>query len=109
MTAIAAVCAAASCNLDSGNIVKACRLKHDLAAGAAGGELSPLAAIWEFAPSGELIGSNKFDDALLVAHGVGLNEAVLIYRLRVQPNGAATINELATGTDHDAVSRRQVD
>ena len=57
----------------------------------------------------QLTGGDEFDDAVLGGHGVGLNEAVLIHRWRVQPNGAAIINELAAGTNHNAVSRRQID
>ena len=73
------------------------------------GELSPLAGDLGIRAQRQLIGGDEFDDTVLVAHGIGLNGAVLIYRLRVKPNGAAVINELATGTDHNAVSRRQVD
>jgi len=36
----------------------------------------------EFA-QGQLVGGDKFDDSVLILHGIGLDDAVLIHRLRL--------------------------
>ena len=106
--AVAAARAAGHGNFTARDIAEGvARFQRDAAGGAAAGGSIAVRHDFGIRPQTQRVGGDKFDDAVLILHGVGLNEAALVHHPGVQRDGAAVGDDVAVIV-HGALRQRDL-
>ena len=70
-------------------------LKRHVAASGDGGRIVTAGDNLRICAEGQLVGGNEFDDAILVLHGIGLDDSILIHHLGLQRNRTGVGGDLS--------------